>query len=210
MEKYINIIRHYENCLDTYGDTHKGVDWPKPEDAENRYKVMLELQKFDPEPVLKNPSVLDFGCGTAHMLEYMNKNGYHNWTYSGLDISPKFIEVCCVKFPEIKFYCTDILISELTIEPADYIIMNGVFTEKRDLSFDEMFSYFIQMLENVFPLAKKGIAFNAMSKAVDWERDDLFHLPIDLLASFVTKKLSRNFIVRNDYGLYEYTTYIYK
>jgi hypothetical protein len=49
-----------------------------------------------------------------------------------------------------------------------------------------------------------------MTKHVDWEREDLFHLPFDLLASFLKREVSRNFIVRNDYGLFEYTVYLFK
>jgi hypothetical protein len=48
-----------------------------------------------------------------------------------------------------------------------------------------------------------------MSKHVDWERDDLFHLPFDALGSFLREEVSRHFVIRHDYGLYEYTTYIY-
>ena len=88
--------------------------------------------------------------------------------------------------------------------------MNGVFTEKKGLTFEEMWEYFSEMLKKVYLLANKGIALNVMSKQVDWERDDLFHVPLDLLADFVCKKLSRNFIIRNDYGLYEFTLYLYK
>jgi hypothetical protein len=92
----------------------------------------------------------------------------------------------------------------------DYVVMNGVFTEKRELTFDEMFDYFKQVMRVVFPKVRQGLAFNVMSKAVDWERDDLFHLPTDLLIAFLVKELSRHFIIRNDYGLYEYTVYLYK
>jgi hypothetical protein len=84
-----------------------------------------------------------------------------------------------------------------------------VFTEKRGLAFDEMHAYFERMVTAVFAKAQLGVAFNAMSKHVDWERDDLFHLPFDMLARFLTTSLSRNFVIRNDYGLYEYTTYVY-
>jgi hypothetical protein len=38
----------------------------------------------------------------------------------------------------------------------------------------------------------------------------LFHLPFDTLASFLTSELTRNFVFRNDYGLYEYTAYVYR
>jgi hypothetical protein len=88
--------------------------------------------------------------------------------------------------------------------------MNGIFTEKREMEFDEMFEYFKNMLRVVFPKVRRGLAFNVMSKHVEWERDDLFHMPIDTLVSFLTMELSRNFIIRNDYGLYEYTVYLYK
>lgn len=88
-------------------------------------------------------------------------------------------------------------------------MMNGVFTEKQTLTHEEMSSYFQILLKKAFQLAKKGLAFNVMSKHVDWERNDLFHLSFDDMVSFVTKHLSRHFVVRNDYGLYEYTVYIY-
>ena len=88
--------------------------------------------------------------------------------------------------------------------------MNGVFTEKRELSFDEMFDYFRKILIVVFSKSNIGIAFNVMSKEVDWERDDLFHLPINILINFTTKNLSRKYAIKNDYGLFEYTMYVYK
>jgi hypothetical protein len=49
-----------------------------------------------------------------------------------------------------------------------------------------------------------------MSRLVDWERDDLFHLPFDVMAEFVGKRLSRHFVIRHDYPAYEYTTYVYR
>ena len=88
--------------------------------------------------------------------------------------------------------------------------MNGVFTEKREMTYDEMFAYFRQMIKKAYSLCNRGIAFNVMSKDVDWERDDLFHLPLSELSHFLTGEISRNFIIRNDYGLYEYTTYLYR
>ena len=76
-------------------------------------------------------------------------------------------------------------------------------------SFDDMFAYFTKMIALMFTKTKRGMAFNVMSKAVDWERDDLFHVPTDALINFMVKNMSRNFVIRNDYGLYEYTTYVY-
>lgn len=201
--RYRNIVKHYETCLNLYGDSHKGVDWPNKQDALLRYKVMLDLVKN------KNSSLLDFGCGAAHLYEYILSHNY-SVEYSGLDMSDKFINLCQKKYPNIRFICADILENKNKIPEVDYIIMNGVFTEKRELSFEEMKKYFYNILILLFEKAKEGIAFNLMSKNVDWERDDLFHMSLDPLIDFLIKNLSRNFIIRNDYGLYEYTVYVYK
>lgn len=205
-KKYIEIVKHYEECLDKYGDSHLGVDWPRKEDAEKRYKVMLEVIKERDKSV----SVLDFGCGAGHLKEYIDKEKLKNILYSGLDISEEFIKLCRQKFPGDTFYCMDVLEDDHSLPTFDYIVMNGVFTEKRGLTYDEMLEYFKKMIQTIFQKTVSGLAFNVMSKHVDWEREDLFHLPHDTLAEFLTKKISRNYVIRNDYGLYEYTTYIYK
>ena len=206
--KYYKIVKHYEDCLEKHGDNHLGVDWPKIDDVNKRYKIMLDIIKFN-EDTDEVVSLLDFGCGTAHLLEYIKKNKY-KIQYSGLDISQKFIDVARNKYPNNSFYCLDIFDSYDEIENFDYFVLNGVFTEKRELSFDEMWEYFTEMIKIIYIKCNKGFAFNVMSKNVDWERDDLFHVSHDLLSAFFSKNLTRNYIIRNDYGLYEYTVYIIK
>jgi SAM-dependent methyltransferase len=209
-KEYLRIISHYELCLQRYGDTHLGVDWPKKEDTDTRYQVMLEVIKRDANGAQRKVTFLDFGCGASHLYEYILTRKIDRISYSGLDLSEKFIELSKSKFPAINYYCVDLLNEDATIPNFDYIVMNGVFTEKCTLSFDEMFSYFKRLVKKVFEYAKIGIAFNVMSKYVDWERDDLFHLPFDMLGSFLTREVSRNFLIRHDYRLYEYTIYVYR
>ncbi|HEU0283311.1 MAG TPA: class I SAM-dependent methyltransferase [Gallionella sp.] len=203
---YTAIIEHYEDCLAQHGDTHLGVDWPNPRDAEKRYRVMLEVVREDS----KGLTLLDFGCGASHLYPYMLNSRYAALQYHGLDASNAFCELSRSKYPQNDYFCLDVLEAPERLGEFDYVVMNGVFTEKRELTFDEMFEYFKRVLRVVFPRVRRGLAFNVMSKAVDWERDDLFHLPADLLIAFLTKELSRHFVIRNDYGLYEYTVYVYK
>jgi len=206
-KKYTKIINHYEKCLEIHGDNHLGVDWPNSIDVDKRYQVMLDIIKHNND---KKVSLLDFGCGTAHLLEYIKKNKRKGIEYSGLDLSQKFINVAQDKFPNNEFFCLDILDSKSSIKNYDYIVMNGVFTEKRELSFDEMWNYFTQLTSAIYDKCDKGLAFNVMSKNVDWEREDLFHVSLDLMSNFLCEKITRNFIIRYDYGLYEYTVYILK
>jgi hypothetical protein len=203
--QYLKIAEHYENCLKKFGDNHRGVDWPNAEDARLRYEIMLGIVPPD-----KKCTLLDFGCGTAHLYDYLLMQNFKNIIYSGLDISEEFIRVCKTKYPDIPFHCIDVLDHPEQVRQYDYIILNGIFTEKLGLSFNEMFEFFSILVKTLFSKSKSGIAFNVMTKHVDWEREDLFHLPFDELATFLKNEVSRNFIIRNDYGLFEYTVYLLK
>ena len=201
---YLKLAEHYDKCFKEHGDTHLGVDWPKLEDTFKRYDVMLGLIKEE-----TSISLLDFGCGTASLNQYIEFLKIKNIKYSGLDINDGFYNTSKLKFPNNHFYCLDILKNE-NIPNFDYIVCNGTFTEKRDLSQEEMMDFFTSVIKKLWNKCDKGIAFNLMSKHVDWERDDLFHVSLDELGWFLKNNLSRNFIIRNDYGLYEYTAYVYK
>jgi SAM-dependent methyltransferase len=206
---HLAIRRYYEGKLDQHGDTHLGVDWPVAEDVPERYRVMTEvIRESAPEHPIE---LLDIGCGTSGLLDYLRERKLAPAIrYSGLDVSNKFLDYSRRKFPEITYYELDIL--DVTVENLprfDYAVMNGVFTVKHSLTFDQMFEFFRAALLRAFAISRKGIAFNTMSKHVDWERDDLFHMPFDTLAALLTRELSRDFVFRNDYGLYEYTTYVY-
>jgi SAM-dependent methyltransferase len=204
--KYESIIEYYEDCLARHGDSHLGVDWPNMDDAIKRYRVMLEIIKGYGEGL----TLLDFGCGASHLYRYLLESNYRPIKYYGLDASEAFCELSRKKYPSNEYACVDILKTPDKLIEYDYVVMNGVFTEKRALSFDEMFEYLKNMLRTIFPKVRCGLAFNVMSKLVDWERDDLFHLPVEPLIEFLSKELSRNFVIRSDYGLYEYTVYLYR
>lgn len=206
-EGYRSLVEHYERCLARHGDSHLGVDWPNARDAETRYRVMLDLISSPPSrPV----TVLDFGCGAGHFYEYLMEQGRTDIIYSGVDAAPSFIELCQSKFPQLPFRCIDVLSDDAVLPIVDYIVMNGVLTEKRGLSFDEMRDYMERLIVKVLGCVRVGLAFNVMSAHVDWQRDDLFHMPYDTLAAFLRRDVSRHFSFRADYGLYEYTAYVYR
>lgn len=205
--RYQTIIDHYEKCLAEHGDCCRGVDWPNAADAETRYRVMLDAIR---EPAGTPLTLLDFGCGAAHLYAHLQRRRWTHIRYLGVDASPRFIEVSRRKFPEIEFLCADVLAEAVALPEVDYVVLNGVFTEKRELPFEQMRDYMFQLLERVYSCARRGLAFNVMSHHVDWQRADLFHMPYDVLASFLTARLSRHFVFRADYGLYEYTTYVYR
>lgn len=203
--KYTELARHYEACFIKHGPGHLGVDWPDSDGAGVRYRVMLGVLDSSKGDV----SLLDFGCGDAALLNHLRAEGLADRvTYHGHDISEIYIDYCRSVHPSIPFTSGDVLTGSL-VPVTDYTIANGVFTERLSLSYEEMFSFMTETVSALFESARCGIAFNVMTKDVDWERNDLFHVPLAEMAEFVAQ-LSRRYTIRQDYGLFEYTTYVYK
>lgn len=207
MSKASPIVQHYESCFDRHGDSLKGVDWPNESDALKRYQVMWELTRGG------TGTLLDYGCGLGHFYAFLkDRKQLQKIKYAGVDASPKFVEHCKKKFKDVPFALCDVLEDDFSLpkKKYDFIVLNGVLTEKREITQKKMVSVFHEVVGRLFPLCKKGLAFNVMTKLVDWERDDLFHLDFNSMSEFISKNLSRHFCVRHDYGLYEYTVYVYK
>lgn len=199
------IVAVWEEWLSKHGDSASGVGWPRG-DAELRYQVMLDLIR----PTAERVSLLDFGCGASHLLEYIRRRGLERIEYSGLDLSHAFLALSRSKFPDVTYYQTDVLADQPAPLPAfDYIVMNGLFTIRASFSRETMFDYLCEMLRHVSRHMRVGLAFNVMSTQVDWQRDDLFHVPLDPLLTFLATEISRHVVVRHDYSLYEYTVYVY-
>lgn len=194
---------HYEATLAKHGPNYKGMDWPSEKDAEKRYEVMEAVQGMD------SGSILDLGCGAGLFLEWLRGEYIIN-DYLGVDISPKMIAEAKKRHPDYNFVERDILINPYADNGWDYCIMNGVLTVKATNTQEQMWDFAKKMILAAFKTAKIGIAFNVMSPLVDWRRDDLFYVGFDEMAAFLKKEVSKNFVFRQDYGLYEYCVYLYK
>jgi SAM-dependent methyltransferase len=197
-----------EEDLTAYGDTFRGVGYTKSqEEAEERYALMLNLVREQTESV----SVLDLGCGLAHMLDYIQRQPNRgNIRYSGLDISARYLAAAKTRHPHADLILMDVLESDETVPDYDYVILNGLFNYRGSLDEHTMLAYWRALTSVAFRHCRRGMGFNVMSKIVDWEREDLFHLPFDTMARFVGEHLSRHFVIRHDYQAYEYTTYVYR
>lgn len=199
------LINHYEDCFIKHGDSHLGVDWPNLDDVNTRYQIML-----DGINLVNAKSCLDFGSGLAHFREYLQDKGQTSLLYEGIELSTKMLLHCKLKMPEVVFHSHDVLVEGWKMKQFDAVVMNGVFTEKQSLNYTTMFAYFEDLLKLAYHETRKIVIFNVMSKQVDWERDDLFHVPLDELAWMLSRNFGRSYIIRSDYGLYEYTVYLKK
>jgi SAM-dependent methyltransferase len=204
---YYKILRHYEECFEKYGASHRGMDWPNEEDLVKRFDVMLEVVRPNAE---KPVSILDLGCGVGLLVDHLQATDALNaFDYWGIDLSTKMVAAARERHPAQRFESRDILSNPLPAGCVDYVIMNGLLTEKVQLSQPTMEAYATDIIKMAFDACRRGIAFNVMSTHLDWLRNDLFHWPLDSVAAFLVSQCSRSIVIRMDYGLYEYTVYVY-
>jgi SAM-dependent methyltransferase len=203
------LVTHYEQCLERHGATAKGVDWPNVPDLAVRFHTLLSL--LDGEAREPRPVLLDLGCGSGLLLDYLRATGRLRMVqYRGIDLSPAMVATARARWPEYDFSCRDVLNNPLPEQSVDYVIMNGVLTEKQTLSHEVMAGMAKELIVAAFSAARVGIAFNAMSHHVDWQRPELFHWGFDELSAFLRERVSPHYAFRSDYGLYEHTTFVWR
>lgn len=203
---YHQLVAHYSDCFSRHGATAQGVDWPKEADALTRHRVMLNIIREHDFP---GCSLLDLGCGYGALKDTIDTLGL-SLEYTGIDLSEPLLESARQRHPSLAFHQRDILQHPLDAQSVDYVLMNGVLTEKRDLSFEAMERFMQALLKAAYAACRKGIAFNVFRTQVDFEDPKLFYMPYDRLAAFLGAELSRNLVFRGDYGLWEYTVYVYR
>jgi SAM-dependent methyltransferase len=206
---YQALIKPIEEGVRRHGPTPKGVWLDKRNSEENgvrRFDAMFDMmsgaQDFD---------LLDLGCGPGLALGYIESRGWKSrLRYHGIDVSGLMIKLAEQEWPSVRFEQRDIITDPLPDAAYDYTIVNGVCTARFAKSHHEMEQFVRTLLAAAWRSTRRGLAFNVMSIHVDWQRDDLFHWPIDTAVDFCKNHLSRHVVVRADYGLYEYTTQVYR
>ncbi len=199
----------YERALGQFGDTAQGALWPNEADRRLRFDVMLDLL----DSADRGPTVLcDLGCGTGELLARIRERGLSHVRYIGVDRSIVALELARAKFPDAEFLLLDVNAegADLAKLECDYLVANGLFTFRQGLSESQMRGFLERSIGNVWPRVRRGIAFNVMSKQVDWEREDLFHASMDDMAALLHGLAGRRVRLRADYGLYEYTCYAWR
>ena len=186
--------------------------WPaKPIDLAARYSTLLsdiDFSGYSKESPLK---LLDVGCGLGLLLDYLDENALlDRVAYTGVDLVEPILEEVQRRWPKQTFDRRDVRDQPYGEDAFDYSVICGIFTHKHGNTHEQTLALAHDTLTAVWRSVKLGLSFNAMSKHVDWERDDLFHWPLDDIMAFCKRDLSRHVTFRLDYGLWEASTLVRK
>ncbi|MEH1980019.1 MAG: class I SAM-dependent methyltransferase [Nostoc sp.] len=204
-QEEISLIKqHYSNLFQQHGDTPHAVQWADRKTQERRMEILV--QSGD----LSSMKILDFGCGTGHLLTFLQKELEFTGEYIGYDLSEEMIKFAQNKFHKYKFEQRDVL-SEGIPEDFDYILINGVFNNR----LNDNWGIMTALLKTLFSHTRCVLAFNALSSYVDYFNDGLFYVNPDQVFRFCKEELSPCVTLRHDYLIkpetvpFEFTVYVY-
>lgn len=155
------IADHYRNLIGKHGDSAEAAQYSSRESQFRRFAALARIAN------LKGKRVLDFGCGTASFAEYLKLVGQTPAFYCGVDIVPEFFEHARIKVPA-GHYCHP---DELGKMRFDYAFVSGVFNNRRKGNR----KFWQETVKSLFARCDVGVAFNMMSKYVDYRDSKLFY-----------------------------------
>jgi SAM-dependent methyltransferase len=196
------LTTHYESCLAAHGPTPQGMDWGTDDSRLSlRFDAICRAIGLN---VYADPvSVLDVGCGCGLLHDHLNQHWPGRVQYTGLDASSKMIAAARAKDPQATWITGDITDAS-SIPTADWVVANGLLTERRDIPHERMVQYAQAVLIAMFNACRVGIVFNVLSTHVNFRNEMLFYWEPGEALAFAVRQLSRHVVVHHDLEIYEY------
>lgn len=193
----------YDAQIKEYGDSPKST-----------HNQLIEIQNLRFERLLANidlknhGSIHDIGCGICDLHQYLNDRK-SNLIYSGTDIVPAMKELVRSKYPEIDYYLRDIIKDNIK-DNYDFVVLSGTFNLPGNIDRKEWKVFTRRMILSMYKMAKKGIAFNFLTKKADFYDPKMFYESVEDIFDFCLKKTSRHVYIDHSYPLYEFSCTVLK
>jgi ubiquinone/menaquinone biosynthesis C-methylase UbiE len=192
-------VRYYTRLVARHGNSVRALNWGSRRSQRTRFRVLAEIAD------LSHRSVLDVGCGLADLYAWLEKHA-RGARYTGIDVTPAMIEAAARRFPRAGLRVADAAALARRGEAThDYVLASGIFSKRRSNSFADMKRGIRQM----FRLARRGVAFNALSALAPGKEKAEFHADPAATLRYCLK-LSPWAVLRHDYHPRDFTVYLYK
>lgn len=197
---------HYDTTFRAHGPTSKGVDWgADTERLKLRYDLMLDVTRRASKP---DWSILDVGCGYGGFLDHVRKQGLDP-RYTGVDTSQAMIDWATENFDNASFQTGDFL-QWTEVQSHDYIVCNGILTQKLDTPGLEMDAFAAQLIRKMYDACRIGVAFNVMTTKANFYAPNLYYRnPAEMLAWCMTE-ITPHIRLNHSYPLFEFTVYLFR
>jgi SAM-dependent methyltransferase len=196
-DSLVYIANYYQELLAKYGQSPRAVDWPDEDQRNLRFKVLTEIGN------LNGCSVADVGSGLGDLYGFLQKQGWHG-DYTGFELIPRFVAIARERHSSAEFIEGNFL-SVDTQKKFDWVFLNG----SLNVRFDGIEQFTYNVIEKMYAICNRGVAFNLMSSYVDFQKDITAHNDPEKIFKFC-KSLTRFVTLRHDYHRWEFTIYLFR
>lgn len=191
----------YDELVDRFGADAKASQWRDRESQDRRLNVLVA------DLDLGDSSILDFGCGTGRLVDILLGQGLDSFSYTGIDFSAKAVDLARLNHPGHQFIHGSQ--EELHgLDSFDYVLVSGTFNNL----IPDHWSWMTSTLTQLYAVAKKVLAFNNLSRYVDYMDPGLYYADPSEVLAFCKGTLSPMVRIEHDYLIregtvpYEFTT----
>ncbi len=177
MKKIEKIKTYYEDNIAKDLPEYGILGWESERAQQLRFDVLLD------QVSLEGKRLLDVGCGTGNLLEYINSKGIHV-RYTGIDILDKMIGKAASKHLDADFIHMDIF-KENTFSPNsfDVVYTSGIF----NLNLGNNKEFLRNALKLFFSLSCGTVVFNLLHYASPDREDKYFYFHPDDVRQILTE-----------------------
>jgi SAM-dependent methyltransferase len=204
-ETFERLEKLYDNHLNTYGDSPQATQQADRQTQEQRMRMLCQVKN------LHQAKVLDFGCGTGHLLKFMRQECGYEGEYVGYDIALSMVETAATKYTDARFEHRNILATGVP-EDFDIVFVTGTFNNFTG----DNWAWMTACLRLLWQRTRIAMVFNNLSAYVDFFADGLYYEDPGRVLRFCKEELSPLVTLRHDYCIrpgvvpYEFTTYVYR
>ncbi len=152
-------------------------------------------------------SLLDYGCGLAHMKTYLDGQ-FCNVAYTGADAVGPFVDACKAKHPDLAFYLAQS--PDQIPSTYDYVVASGVFNLLYVTDVSAHRDIVWSILEQLFERARVALAVDFMTDRVDFRQPGAYHQNVGELHAWIVRRLSRRLTLDHSYLPSEFSVTIWK
>ena len=149
------IFNHYKNNFDKNLSNDKLLDWENQDAQFARFNI---LREFLIKNSILQPTLLDVGCGTADLYNYLLKNDI-KLTYTGVDILPQMVFVAKNQHPDLNIQCADIFKDNTFSTKFDIVYSSGIF----NIDLGNNYEFLTQAITRFLYFSIISVKFNSIS-----------------------------------------------
>jgi SAM-dependent methyltransferase len=195
--------RHWGETVERHGPNWKGVDYSNAERVQLCFGQLTGIWRE------RTPAtVLDYGCGYGALLGYLREKGFPLEHYTGFDVSAPML--AHARATHAGASGATFTGDAADLRPADYVVCGGIFNVKLDAPTEAWHAHVVDTLERIWPLARRGLAFNILTSYSDPDkrRPDLYYADPCWFFDLCKRRFSKEVALLHDYGAYEFTMHV--